>query len=85
MVCRLHSFEQFFLDAGLDAFAEQRAVGQDDGGAAAVLQQVHDQHQEQVGGFRGAEGGGEVVSMPSSSMPPKGGLVTMTSTRSLGP
>ena len=27
---------------------------------------------------------GKLVSMPSSSMPPKGGLVTMTSTRSLG-
>ena len=28
---------------------------------------------------------GKLVSMPSSSMPPKGGLVTMTSTRSFGP
>ena len=29
-------FEQLFLDAGLDAFAEERAVRQDDGAAAAV-------------------------------------------------
>ncbi len=53
--------QQLLLDARLDAFAEQRAVGQHQRGAAAVLQQVHDQHEEEVGGFAGAEGGGEVV------------------------
>ena len=36
MVCRLHSVEQPLLDAGLDALAEERAVGQDDRGPAAV-------------------------------------------------
>src|SRR5690606_30187341 len=52
--------EQLFLDAALDAFAKQEAVGQHHGGAATVFEQVHDQHQKQVGRFAGAEGGGEV-------------------------
>ena len=60
MVCRLHSVEQLFLDPRFDPFAEQRAVGQDDRAASAVLQQVHDQHQEQVGGFAGLKRLGEV-------------------------
>ena len=60
MVCRLHSVEQLFLDAGLDAFAEERAVGQHQAGAAAGLEQLHEQHEEQVGGLAGAELGGEV-------------------------
>ena len=52
--------QQLFLDAALDTFAEQKAIGQHHSGAAAVLEKVHDQHQEQVGGFAGTEGGGEV-------------------------
>jgi hypothetical protein len=44
-----------------------------------------DEDKEQVGGFAGAPGGREICSMPSSSMPPKGGLVATMSTRSLGP
>ena len=46
---------QVFLEPGLDALAEQRAVGQHHGGAAAVLQQADDQGEEQVGGLAGAE------------------------------
>jgi hypothetical protein len=38
----------------------RKAVGQHHGGAAAGLQQLHDQHQEQVGGFTGAEGGRKI-------------------------
>src|SRR6185369_15694687 len=45
----------------LDTFAEQRAIGQDDGSTATILKQVHDQHQEQVGSFTGTEVGREVV------------------------
>ena len=52
--------QQVFLDAGLDAFAEERAVGQHDCGAAAGLEQPHDEDEEQVGGLAGAELGGEV-------------------------
>lgn len=59
MVCRLHSLSSF-LDAALNAFTEEEAIWQHHGGAATVLEQVHDQHQEQIGGFPGAEGGGEV-------------------------
>ena len=47
--------EEFFLDAGLDAFAEERAVGEDDGGAPAGSQQPHDERQEKIGGLAGLE------------------------------
>ena len=47
--------QQVFLEPGLDALAEQRAVGQHHGGAAAGFQQADDQGEEQVGGFAGAE------------------------------
>ena len=60
MVCRLHSVEQRFLDAGLDAFAEEGAVGQHEAGAAAGLEELHEEHEEEVGGLAGAELGGEV-------------------------
>jgi len=48
--------QQMFLQPRLDAFAKQRAIRQDDGGAAAIPQQAHDQRQKQVCGFLGAEG-----------------------------
>jgi len=44
---------------------------------------VDDEHEEKVGGLLGTIGGREVFLVPSSSIPPKGGLVRMTSTRSL--
>ena len=47
--------QQLFLDRRFDPFAEQRAVGQHDRAASAVLQQREDQNQEQVGGFSRAE------------------------------
>ena len=53
--------EQVFLEPGLDAFAEEGAVGQDHGGAAPRLQQAHDERQEQVGGLAGLEMLGEVA------------------------
>jgi hypothetical protein len=52
--------EQGFLDAGLDAFAEEGAVGQHESGAAAGLEDLHQQHEEEVGGLAGAELGGVV-------------------------
>jgi len=52
--------QQLFLDATLDAFTEEKAVGQHHRSAATVFEQLHDQHQEEIGGFAGAEGGGEV-------------------------
>ena len=53
-------FQQVFLEPGFHAFAKQRAVGQDDGGAAAGFQQADKQRQKQVGGFLGAEVGRKV-------------------------
>ena len=52
--------EEGFLDAGLDPLAEEGAVGQDESGAAAGLEELHDEDEEEVGGFAGAELGGEV-------------------------
>ena len=52
--------EQLFLDAAFDAFTEQEAVRKHHGSAAALFQQVHDQHQKQVSRFAGTEGGREV-------------------------
>ncbi len=52
--------EQLLLDAGLDAFAEESAIGQDQPGPAAGLEELHDEHEEQVGGLAGAEIGREV-------------------------
>jgi hypothetical protein len=75
--------QQVLLEPGLDALAEEGAVGQDDGGAAAGLEQADDQGEEEVGGLAGAEVLGKLDSMPSSSMPPKGGLVRTMSTRSI--
>ena len=52
--------EEGFLDARLDAFAEEGAVGQHEAGAAAGLEDLHEEHEEEVGGLAGAELGGEV-------------------------
>ena len=52
--------EQPLLDPRLDAFAEQRAVGQHDRAASAGFEQMHDQHQEQVGRFAGLKRLGKV-------------------------
>ena len=54
-------FHEMLLEPRLDAFAEQRAVGQDDRGAPARLQQPDDQGKEQVCGFPGSEMLGEVA------------------------
>ena len=76
--------EERFLDARLHAFAEERAVGQHEAGAAAGLEDLHEEHEEESAVSRVRNSAGKLDSMPSSSMPPKGGLVTMTSTRSFG-
>ena len=55
MVWRLHSSSRCFLQAGLDAFAKQRAVRQNHGGTAAGLEQAHDEGEEEVGGLAGLE------------------------------
>ncbi len=54
-------FQEVFLEAGLHALAEEEAVGQDDGGAAVVFEQLDDERHEEVGGLAGAEVGREVV------------------------
>ena len=52
--------QELLLDAGLHAFAEERAVGQDESGAAAGFEHAHDEDEEEVGGLAGAELAGEV-------------------------
>lgn len=48
--------EQLLVDAGLDAFSEERPVGKDKGRAPVGLQEAHEQNQEEVRGLPGAEG-----------------------------
>ena len=76
---------QVFLEPRLDAFAEQRAVGQHDGGAAAGLEQADDEGEEEVGGLAGLEVFGEVGLDAVFFRPPNGGLVRTMSTRSAWP
>ena len=52
---------QVFFESGFDAFAEQGAVGEDDCGASARLEQSDDQGEKQVRGFLGAKVRGEVA------------------------
>ena len=52
---------QVLLEPRLHALAEQRAVGQHHGGAAAGLQQADDEGEEQVGRLAGLEVLGEVA------------------------
>src|ERR1700731_2893262 len=50
-----------FLEPGLHAFAEQRTIGQDHGGAAFGFQDSDDEGQEEIGGFAGLEMLGKVA------------------------
>ena len=52
--------QEFLLDPALDALAKERAVGEDDCCPAAVLEEVHDQDEEEIGGLAGLVGCGEV-------------------------
>jgi hypothetical protein len=52
--------EEGFLDAGLYAFPEEGAVGQHKSGAAAGFENLHQEYEEEGGGFAGAELGGEI-------------------------
>ena len=56
--------QELLLDPALDALAKERAVGEDDRGPAAVFQDVHDQNEEEIGGFPGLVHGGEVLLDP---------------------
>ena len=54
--------EEFLLDVDLGVVgAEEKAVGEDDGGAAAGLEAVHDDGHEEVGGLGAGEVGGEMA------------------------
>ncbi len=68
--------QQFLLDPGAHAIAEQRAVGHDHAGPAAFLrsrpwafQLPHDELQEQQGRFRGLLVGREVAPNPRLFLP----------------
>ena len=52
--------EQGLFDSRLHAFAEEGAVWQDEAGAAAGLQDLHEEHEKEIGGLTGAEFGGVV-------------------------
>ena len=55
-------FQQFALQCGLGALAEEKAVGQNHGCLAGVVfQKVHDQRHEEVGGLAGLVLAREVV------------------------
>src|SRR3990170_267033 len=53
--------QEVLLEPRLHAFAKERAVGQDDGGAAARLEQTDDESEEEVCRLAGAEVRGEVA------------------------
>ena len=52
--------EEGFLNARLRAFAEEGAVGQHESGAATGPEDLHEEHEEEVGSLAGAELGGVV-------------------------
>lgn len=81
-------FEQFFLDAGTDAVAEEDAVGNDDAGAAWLA----GRRSLRIMSWRKSKAvseaclsSGKLERMPRSSSPPKRGFVRITSTRSRSP
>ena len=49
------SLQEFFFDAGLDAFAKEGAIGQDHGTASVLFQQTDDEGEEEIGRFFGSE------------------------------
>ena len=49
-----------FLNARLHAFSKEGAVGQHESGASAGFEDLHKEHEEEVGGLAGPELGGEV-------------------------
>ncbi len=54
--------QEFFLDGDFGIIgAEEKAVGQDDGAAAVLLETVEDEGDEEIGGFAAAEIGREVL------------------------
>jgi len=53
--------EELLLDAGLDAFAKECAVGEDHSRSTIGLEQLHDQHQEEVRRFPRPEGRRKIV------------------------
>ena len=63
---------QMFLEPRLDAFAEERAVGQDDGGATAWLEQADDEGEKEIGGLAGLEVLGKVAFDPVLLLPAEG-------------
>ena len=54
-------FHQMFFQPRLDAFAKERSIGQDHGGAAIGFEHADDERQKEIGGFAGLEVLGEVA------------------------
>lgn len=75
-------FYQVFFEARLNALAKERAVGQHNGCASIGLGMRTMSARKRSAVSRVWKCFGKLLSMPSSSLPPKGGLVSTTSTRS---
>lgn len=45
--------QEYLLDPGLDAFAKEGAVREDDGCPASVFEEMHDQDEEEIGSLPG--------------------------------
>ena len=52
--------EERFLDTRFHTFAKEGAIGKDKAGAAAGLEQLHEQHEEEIGCLACAELGGKI-------------------------
>jgi hypothetical protein len=77
--------EQLLLDARLDALAEERPVGKTSAARPPGFSSVMISTRNRSAVSRVRKVAGKLFSMPSSSIPPNGGFVTITSTRSFGP
>ena len=84
IVCRLHSVSNFSLIVVLTPSPNSVPSGSTIAPRPPSFSSVRIKTRNRSAVSRVRNFCGQLVSMPSSSMPPKGGLVTIASTRSLG-
>jgi hypothetical protein len=77
--------EQLLLDPGLDALAEERPSGSTIAARPPSLSSSITRTRKRSAVSRVRNSAGKLLSIPSSSIPPNGGLVRMTSTWSALP
>ena len=85
MVCRLQSSSSFSLMRVLIPSPNKKPSGKTNAARPPVLSRCMIKTKNKSAVSRVLKVAGKLVSIPSSSIPPNGGLVTITSTRSLGP